>query len=357
MRRALEISSEVLGTTNPNPCVGAVVLDASGTIVGAGVTQPVGGDHAEVCALRQAGDSARGGTIVVTLEPCRHTGRTQRCTDVIKAAGIVRVVYALADPHERAGGGDAELRAAGVEVESGLLADAATAVLGRWTAAIARSRPHLTWKYAASLDGRTAALDGSSRWISGSESRRDVHRERSLVDAVIVGVGTVLADDPLLTVRDWPATRQPLRVVVDTTARTPVNAKLLDGSAATLVVVADDAPADRVAALTGAGAAVTRVPRRGAHIDPAAVVDALYRDGTVIVLLEGGATLAAAFVRAGLVDRIVGYHAPTLLGAGRSVIDDVGVATLADAVRLAVDEVRTIGTDVRVDARVLAGSG
>jgi diaminohydroxyphosphoribosylaminopyrimidine deaminase / 5-amino-6-(5-phosphoribosylamino)uracil reductase len=355
MRHAIAISIDVLGTTNPNPCVGAVVLDAAGHVVGEGVTQPVGGDHAEVCALREAGEAARGGTIVVTLEPCRHPGRTQRCTEVIRAAGVARMVYALSDPHEIAAGGAAELRDCGLDVEPDVLADEAAAVLGRWTTAMARHRPHLTWKYATTLDGRTAAADGTSQWITGPVARRDVHRERYLADAVIIGVGTVLADDPQLTARDWPATRQPLRVVVDSDARTPTAARVLDSTAPTLLVVATDAPDDRVEVLTAAGATVSRVQRDGAHVDPSAVVAALCRNNVAIGLLEGGATLATSFLRAGLIDRVVGYHAATLLGAGRPLIGDIGASTLAAATKLVVDDVRPVGDDVRIEARVLVG--
>jgi diaminohydroxyphosphoribosylaminopyrimidine deaminase/5-amino-6-(5-phosphoribosylamino)uracil reductase len=355
MRRAIALSIDALGTTNPNPCVGAVVLDATGHTVGEGVTQPVGGDHAEVCAVREAGEAARGATIVVTLEPCRHPGRTQRCTEVIRGAGVSRVVYALADPHRIAAGGAAELRDIGIDVEADVLAGEAAAVLGRWTTAMARQRPHLTWKYAATLDGRTAAADGSSQWITGPVARRDVHRERYLADAVIVGVGTVLADDPQLTARDWPATRQPLRVIVDSDARTPTAARVLDSAAPTLLVVASDAPEDRVEALTVAGATVVRVPRADGHADPSAVIAALCGHHVAIALLEGGATVATAFLRAGLVDRVVGYHAPTLLGSGRPLVEDLGVSTLAAATKLVVDDVRPVGDDIRVEARVCAG--
>jgi diaminohydroxyphosphoribosylaminopyrimidine deaminase/5-amino-6-(5-phosphoribosylamino)uracil reductase len=235
------------------------------------------------------------------------------------------------------------------------LADEADVVLGRWTTATARRRPHLTWKYATTLDGRTAAPDGTSQWITGEAARRDAHRERYLADAVIVGVGTVLADDPQLTVRDWPATRQPLRVVVDSDARTPTTARVVDAAAKTLLVVATDAPDNRVEALTAAGATVVGAPRCGAHVDPTAVVEVLCRQHVAIALLEGGATLATSFLRAGLVDRVVGYHAAALLGGGRPLIGDIGVSTLAAATRLAVDDVRTVGDDVRIEARIVAG--
>ncbi len=197
MRAALAASAGVLGTTSPNPPVGAVVLDARGELAGTGATAPPGGPHAEVLALAAAGPRARGGTVVVTLEPCRHTGRTGPCTRALTEAGVARVVVACADPTAAAGGGADELRAAGVDVQVGLLADeVAVGPLEAWLTAQRTGRPHVTWKYAATLDGRSAAADGSSRWITGPVARADVHRLRAEADAVLVGVGTVLADDP-----------------------------------------------------------------------------------------------------------------------------------------------------------------
>jgi diaminohydroxyphosphoribosylaminopyrimidine deaminase/5-amino-6-(5-phosphoribosylamino)uracil reductase len=356
MRRAIAVSVEALGSTNPRPCVGAVVLDAEGHLAGVGVTQPIGGPHAEVAALAVATGRARGGTIVVTLEPCCHNGRTRRCTDAVIDAGLTRVVYAMSDPNPVAAGGAEQLRAAGVEVESGLLADEAAAVLGPWTQALGRGRPVLTWKYAATLDGRTAAPDGTSRWITGEQARIDVHRERYLSDAVVVGIGTVLADDPQLAVRDWPARRQPTRVVLDSDARTPLTSRVLDDVAPTLVVVADDADPVRVAALRAADAEVVAVPRAGAGVDLVAMLAALNDRELYLVLLEGGATLAGAFVRAGLVDRVLGYYAPALLGAGLPALADLGIASMADALRLTVDDVSRIGADVRIVAHVMTGS-
>ena len=202
MRRAVALSTRSLGTTSPNPPVGAVVLDASGQVVGEGWTRPPGGPHAEVVALADAGDRARGGTAVVTLEPCRHTGRTGPCTTALLEAGVARVVVACADPTEQAGGGVEVLREAGVDVETGVLADEAErGPLEAWLTSRGSGRPFVTWKYAATLDGRSAAADGTSRWVTGEASRADVHRLRGEVDAVVAGVGTVLADDPLLDVR------------------------------------------------------------------------------------------------------------------------------------------------------------
>jgi diaminohydroxyphosphoribosylaminopyrimidine deaminase/5-amino-6-(5-phosphoribosylamino)uracil reductase len=220
---------------------------------------------------------------------------------------------------------------------------------------VARRRPHVTWKYAASLDGLTAAADGTSQWITGPDARRDVHRERFLVDAVIVGIGTVLADDPSLTVRDWPAARQPLRVVVDSDARTPLSSRAVDGSAPSVVIAADDAPSETVTTLRANGVDVVQVPRRNGHVDPASVLATLGEREVLLALLEGGATLASAFLRDGLIDRVVAYQAPLLLGTGTPVLGDVGVPTLAAARQVEVDEVSRIGRDLRIVARVTAG--
>ena len=350
MRRAVVLSREALGRVNPNPPVGCVVLDRDGRVAGEGRTEPVGGPHAEVVALGAAGLAARGGTAVVTLEPCRHTGRTGPCTDALLAAGVARVVIALDDPHPVAAGGAQQLAAAGVSVETGLLADEAVAVVGPWRTAVARARPHLTWKYAASLDGRSAAADGSSRWITGAPARRDVHRLRAHSDAVLAGIGTVLGDDPALTVRelDWP--RHPLRVVVDSSARTPLTAQVLDGAARTLVAVGADAPADRVKALRGTPAEVVELPVDEGRVDLRALLTTLHERQAHVVLLEGGPTLAGAFLAAGLVDQVVGYLAPALLGAGAAALGPAGVGTIEDAHRLTITDYARVGDDLRVVA-------
>lgn len=356
MQRALALAADVVGTTNPNPAVGAVVLSADGEVVAQGQTQPVGGAHAEVMALRAAGPAAAGATLVVTLEPCRHVGRTGPCTDAISAAGVRRVVFAAGDPNGEAAGGAEVLRAQGVDVEGGVLADRAQPTLGPWLTAVRRRRPHVTWKYAATLDGRTAAPDGTSRWITGEEARRDVHRLRAACDAVVVGIGTVLADNPQLTVRDGSPARQPLRVVVDGSARTPLSAQLLDDSARTLIAVGADADTDRVKALRSTGVEVVELPRREGRIDLGALLAELFAREALLLLLEGGATLAGSFVRNRLVDRVVGYHAPALLGAGPPVLGAAGVTTIGEAVRLEVQSVTQVGVDVRIDA-VLSREG
>lgn len=336
MRRALELSRAVLGTTSPNPPVGAVLLDARGEVVGEGATQPPGGPHAEVMALAGAGGRAH--TAVLTLEPCQHVGRTGPCTAALIAAGITRVVIACAEPTQLAGGGAQALRDAGVEVLTGMLTDEVTqGPLHAWLHRQRTGRPFVTWKYAATLDGRSAAPDGTSRWITGPEARADVHRIRAGSDAVVVGVGTVLADDPALTARPDPG-HQALRVVVDSHGRTPTTAKVLDDSAPTLMVTAG----------ASYGETRTLVAPGPDGIDLNALLAALAEREVVSVLLEGGPTLAGAFLRAGLIDRVVGYVAPTLLGAGTAALRASGIGTLADAVRLDLTDVSRFGGDVRL---------
>ncbi|MEU1278354.1 bifunctional diaminohydroxyphosphoribosylaminopyrimidine deaminase/5-amino-6-(5-phosphoribosylamino)uracil reductase RibD [Streptomyces sp. NPDC005805] len=356
MRRAVALAARGLGSTSPNPVVGCVVSDASGQVVGEGHHERAGGPHAEVVALRAAGEAARGGTAYVTLEPCNHTGRTGPCAQALLAAGIARVVYAVADPTPQATGGAGTLRAAGVRVEQGLLAEEAEAGNAAWLTSVRRGRPHVTWKYAATLDGRTAAADGTSRWISSPASRADVHRLRAESDAVLVGAGTMRADDPHLAARGVEGAVQPLRVVLDTeaTAVRP-GARVLDDAARTVVVVADDL-APGAAGATGA-AEVWRLPRAAAGgIDLTALLAALHRDGVRSVLLEGGATLAGSFVAAGAVDRVVGYLAPVLLGAGPAALADAGITTITEALRLHVTGAERIGPDLRITATVPEGA-
>ncbi|HWA66119.1 MAG TPA: bifunctional diaminohydroxyphosphoribosylaminopyrimidine deaminase/5-amino-6-(5-phosphoribosylamino)uracil reductase RibD [Mycobacteriales bacterium] len=352
MRSALALARGALGTTNPNPAVGAVVLDRNGREAGAGVTAPVGGPHAEVVALTAAGESARGGTLVVTLEPCAHRGRTGACAQAVVAAGIARVVYAATDPNAVASGGVDLLRDAGVDVEAGLLLDEAEAELGPWLVAMGRGRPHVTWKYAATMDGRTAARDGTSRWITGEAARADVHQLRARADAVVIGIGTLLADDPALTVRAVDVGRQPVRVVVDSHARTPVGSKLLDGAAPALIAVTASAPAKRRAALRDAGAEVIEVASKDGRVDLGSLVSTLFARELYLLLVEGGATLAAGFVGDGLVDRVVGYLAPALLGAGSDVLGGFGVGTINDVKRLRLRDVAAMGDDVRIIAEL-----
>ncbi|MEO7421021.1 MAG: bifunctional diaminohydroxyphosphoribosylaminopyrimidine deaminase/5-amino-6-(5-phosphoribosylamino)uracil reductase RibD [Ornithinibacter sp.] len=325
MQRALDAAW--LGPeADPNPRVGCVITDPSGTVVGVGHHRGAGSPHAEVDALAAAGDRAHGGTAHVTLEPCSHSGRTGPCTEALFAAGIAKVVYAVADPDPIAGGGAGWLAERGVEVSADVLSADAEAVNASWLHARRTGRPWVVWKAASTLDGRTAADDGSSRWITGEAARADVHALRARCGAVVVGTGTAITDDPRLTVRTADgstAARQPLRVVVGNRAL-PTGAALADESAPTL------------------------------HLrthDPDEVLASLHERGVHRVLLEGGATLAAAFLRAGLVDEVVLYLAPAVLGSGAPLVADLGVHTITDALRLHPSDVTVIGQDLRITAR------
>jgi diaminohydroxyphosphoribosylaminopyrimidine deaminase/5-amino-6-(5-phosphoribosylamino)uracil reductase len=322
MRLAIDLSNQVKGTTYPNPPVGAVILDRDGEIAGVGATAPPGGPHAEVVALRRAGERARGGTAVVTLEPCNHHGRTPPCVDALVAAGVSVVSYAVADPNPVAAGGSARLAGAGIEVTSGVLAEGvAGGPLREWLHKQRTGRPHLTWKLATSVDGRSAAADGSSRWITSEAARLDVHRRRGAADAIVVGTGTVFVDDPALTARlpdGSVAERQPLRVVVGE-REISSEARVLNEDSRTMVIR-------------------TR--------DPLEVVRAL--SDRIDVIVEGGPTLAGAFLRAGVIDRILAYVAPILLGGPITAVGDVGVLSIAQAQRWRFDGVERIGPDVRL---------
>ncbi len=316
---------------DPNPRVGAIVTDARGAVVGQGFHAGAGTAHAEVVALSEAGDRARGGTAYVTLEPCAHMGRTGPCVDALLASGITRVVYAQADATPAAAGGAELLRTAGVDVVGGVLAGEAAALNAAWTFAHRHGRPMVTWKLATTLDGRAAATDGTSRWISGEAARADVHDLRAACDAVLVGTGTALADDASLTVRHQDGSlraRQPLRVVMGHRSL-PAGARLLDESAPTLHLTTHD---------------------------PHVALEALWGKGVRHVLLEGGPTLAAAFLRAGVVDEVVAYVAPVLLGAGRPTIADLGITTIESALRLEPVDIAVLGADVRIRARVAMAS-
>lgn len=332
MRRALALAATPGVPLGPNPRVGCVLLAPDGHVVGEGFHHGAGTPHAEVEALRAAGADARGATAVVTLEPCSHTGRTGPCTLALIEAGVTRVVHGQTDLHPQAAGGAEVLRAAGVEVVGGVLADEAAALNPAWTFAMRQGRPLVTWKAAATLDGRVAAADGTSRWITSPEARAEVHALRDEVDAVLVGTGTARSDDPHLTARRGDGSlreRQPLRCVMGL-GELPASLRLFDDAAPTLVLDTRD-PAEALARLT---------QREVVH-----------------VLLEGGPRLAGAFVAAGLVDRVRWYLAPALLGAGAAALVDAGITTMAQALRLDVVDVVRVGPDLRIDARVRREEG
>ncbi len=312
----------------PNPRVGAVLLAPGGAPIGAGWHRGAGTPHAEVAALADAaahGHDVAGATAVVTLEPCNHTGRTGPCSVALLEAGVTRVVASVPDPNPVAAGGAARLRAGGVDVVVGVLEDEGRALLGPWLHAMRHGRPYVTLKLATTLDGRVAAADGTSRWITSEVARRHAHELRSQVDAIVVGTGTALADDPALTARTADGAlveHQPLRVVVGL-RELPADARL-HGPGGPLVQLRTHEPAEVLQALAG---------REVRH-----------------ALVEGGPTLAAAFLRAGLVDEVHAYVAPTLLGAGRAAVGDLGVTTIGDALRLEAARVQPLGPDVLIVA-------
>lgn len=357
MRRALALAERARGLTSPNPLVGAVVV-RDGEIVGEGFHEAAGRPHAEVVALAAAGDRARGATLYVTLEPCVHQGRTPPCLPRVVESGVARVVIGAGDPNPVVNGrGIDALRAAGVRVTAGVLADEAARQNRPFFTAMREGRPHVTLKAAATLDGRIADAEGRSQWITGEAARREAHRLRSEHDAIVVGVGTVLRDDPALTVRlDRPWPREPWRVVLDTLARTPPTARLITGATAAraLIAVGPGAPAGRVAALEAAGATVLRLPAREDRVDVAALLAELHAREVRAVLVEGGAEVNGAFLDLDLVDRVVIFLAPRLLG-GRAAPGIAGGhgRPLPEAIPLAAPAVRQVGDDLVIEADVV----
>ena len=327
MRRALELAQSPGVPLGPNPRVGCVLLDDDGRVVAEGHHRGAGTPHAEAAALVEAGTAAAGTTAVVTLEPCNHTGRTGPCSEALIRAGVRRVVFAQPDPNPVAAGGERRLREAGVEVDLGLMEREARAVNRAWTFALEHRRPFVTWKLATTLDGRSAAADGTSQWITSRPARVDTHRLRAQCDVVLVGTGTVLQDDPWLTVRDEYGDllpHQPLRAVVGL-RELRSDARVLDEAAETVLLR-------------------TR--------DPRAALEDLHARDRRHVFLEGGPTVAAAFLAAGLVDEVVAYVAPTFLGAGRNAVGDLGITTITDALHLRVDDVTVVGTGAETDVRL-----
>ena len=360
MARALELARRGLYSTEPNPRVGCVVV-RDGVVVGEGWHRRAGGPHAEVHALEAAGEAALGATAYVTLEPCGHFGKTPPCADALVAAGVTRVVAAMVDPNPLvAGRGLARLEAAGIRAESGLMAAEAEAVNPGFIKRMRAGLPWLRLKMAMSLDGRTAMASGESQWITGAEARRDVHLLRARSSAMLTGVGTLLHDDPSLTVRleaedlretcGVEAPIQPLRVVLDSTLRTPPGAKMLALPGRTLILTAAD-DAERRAALEGAGAEVERLAAGAGGVDLRAALEALARREVNEVMVEAGATLGGALLQAGLVDELVIYLAPHLMGdAARGLFRLPGVESMAQRLALEIRDICAVGDDWRITA-------
>ena len=335
MQRAIELAREAVGNTSPNPPVGAVLV-RDGRVVGEGRTQPPGGPHAEAEALRMAGDAARGADLYVTLEPCAHYGRTPPCADALAEAGVASVHIAVMDPAPHtAGRGVERLREAGIPVTVDDGPPEARRLVEAFAKHVNTGLPFVVAKFAMSLDGRIAARSGDSRWISNETSRREAHRLRAEADAVMVGIGTALADDPLLTVRDapLPARGQPLRVVVDSTGRLPASAAMLTAEGTTLVAVASSEAARTIEAI---GAETIVAPGADGRVDFPQLLAGLGARDVTSLLVEGGAALHGALFESGLVDKVVAFVAPVVIG-GDGVPGPVGGAgaeRMADALRL-----------------------
>ncbi|MEL7027613.1 MAG: bifunctional diaminohydroxyphosphoribosylaminopyrimidine deaminase/5-amino-6-(5-phosphoribosylamino)uracil reductase RibD [Pseudomonadota bacterium] len=350
MRRALKLAERGAGFVSPNPLVGCVIV-RDGAVVGEGWHHAAGEPHAEVEALKAAGENARGATLYVTLEPCNHHGRTPPCTDAILAAGVTEVVYAAADPNPKAAGGAARLAEAGVRVRGGVCENDAHAQNRVFFASLLSNRPYVFAKFAASLDGKIATRTGDSQWITGREARARGHDLRQMADAILVGADTVIADDPSLTARPEGRTpAHPLRVILDSRGRTPIEARVFDPElpGRTLIAGVDTPSPLRAAALAARNVEVLTVaPDDKGRVDIAALLIALKARGVQSVMVEGGGAALGSVFDAGLVDEVWAFLAPVIIGGeSPSPVGGLGVASLAEAFRLNACEVEQAGTDI-----------
>ena len=361
MARAIRLAERGLYTTHPNPRVGCVLV-RDGKIVGEGFHRCAGEPHAERNALAEAGERGRGATAYVTLEPCCHHGRTPPCSDGLIEAGVARVVVAMTDPNPRVSGeGIAQLEAAGIRVDQGLMRDQALALNPGFIARMTRGRPFVRCKLAMSLDGRTAMASGESKWITGAAARQDVQRLRARSDAIVTGIGTVLADDPSMNVRleaaELPGVAsadyllQPLRVILDPDLQISPAARVLNLPGTTLVATASEDEARRQP-LLAVGAELVQLPRQGMGIDLDRLMETLARRGVNEVLIESGPTLAGASVAAGVVDELVIYVAPVLMGSdARGLLNLPALTQLKDRIALEILDLRMVGADLRITVR------
>ena len=363
MRLALRLGRRGLGYTSPNPPVGAVLV-ANGSVVGRGYHRQAGLPHAEVEALRQAGERARGAALYVTLEPCAHHGRTPPCTDAVIAAGVRRVVIGTRDPNPTVPGKGLErLRAAGIIVSTGVLHPACEALIAAFRKHVTTGLPFVTLKLAASLDGRIATASGDSKWITGEDSRRFVHRLRAEHDAVLVGAGTVMQDNPDLTCRlrgHGRSGRNPIRIILDGRLRLPLGARVLTNTqtAATLVIAGRGVSATKVRRLEACGAEVLCLPAKAGQIALSEVLRALGGRGIMSVLIEGGARVAAAAVAEHMVDRLLFFYAPKLIGGdGRPMLGPLGVSRLRQAAQFGRVQVKRFAADVLVATERVSAHG
>jgi len=350
MAQAMQLARKGLYTTDPNPRVGCVIVN-SGQVVGTGYHLQAGGPHAEIHALQAAGDKAKGATVYVTLEPCCHQGKTPPCTDALIDAGVARVIAAMQDPNPQvAGDGLLQLTQHDIETEVGLLEQQAHELNPGFIHRMKLGRPYVRCKLAMSLDGRTAMASGESKWITGEAARMDVQHLRAQSSAIVTGAGTVLADDPSMTVRLNGVTRQPLRVIIDSNLSTPVDAKILKQPGDTLILTCSD-DEDALQLLKQAGAQVVVMEKTNARVDLSEVLTYLATQQINEVLLETGATLSGAMLQAGLIDELIFYVAPVVMGDNaRGLFKLPGLEQMAERIELTIKEVHQVGNDLRIHA-------
>jgi diaminohydroxyphosphoribosylaminopyrimidine deaminase/5-amino-6-(5-phosphoribosylamino)uracil reductase len=349
MRLALQIAESVNGRTWPNPMVGAVVVK-EGRIVGMGAHLKAGEPHAEVHALNMAGEAAKGGTIYVTLEPCSHHGRTPPCADRVIQSGVSRVVIAMLDPNPLVAGQGAErIREAGIQVDIGLLEEEARRLNEEWLVAIAMQRPFVWMKAAMTLDGKIATETGDSRWITNGESRQQVHRMRDRADAILVGIGTVLADNPHLTTRLPGEGRNPIRIVLDTHLRIPETSNILNKEASTIIACGLNADSHKINRLRQTGAEIIELEMTDRGVNLRQLMKELFKRGITLLLVEGGARIHGSFLKERLIDKVTMFVAPKLIGgSGPTPVGGPGFSRMGDAVELQNIDVEMFGDDVAI---------
>ena len=353
MQLALDLAASAKGKTNPNPLVGAVIVK-DGSIVGTGLHRKAGEPHAEVHAFRMAGEHAKDATLYVTLEPCSHFGKTPPCANLVKESGVKRVVVAMQDPNPSvAGRGINLLRDAGIEVAVGVLEEQARRLNERFIHNMLTSRPFVISKFAMTLDGKIATYSGHSQWITGEEARRNVHELRDEVDAILVGIGTVLKDNPALTTRLKERTgKNPIRIVLDRELRTPLDAQIVQTDEAKTIIVTAEGQQHKASAFENLGVELLYVPVIDSKLDLNAMLDELYKRGITDLLVEGGGEVNASFLRNGLIQKFLVYVAPKVLGGRNSITPFTGddVETIDAAMLLQFAEVDKIGEDLRITA-------
>lgn len=353
MKLALDLAATALGKTNPNPVVGAILVK-DGVIVGTGLHRKAGEPHAEVHAFNMAGEHAKDATLYVTLEPCSHFGRTPPCAEMVRNSGVKRVVIATEDPNDKvAGSGIALIKEAGIDVTVGVLQEEARKLNERFIHNMVAHKPFVLSKVAMTLDGKIATATGHSQWVTSEESRKDVHYLRNEVDAIMVGVGTVLADDPRLTTRLEGPSKNPIRIVLDTNLRTPISAKILDTNEAPTWIVTTLKEDDEIAIkLVEKGVQLITVPLKDDFLDLEVMLEILYEKGITDILLEGGSMVNASFMRAGLIQKYIAYLAPKIAGGANSYTPFRGedIDTIDEAVSLHFEKVEKIGEDLKITA-------